>query len=82
MEEKAGEQKERGELKDSPTVDRPEKADKNDPEARALQAGNSAMTREQAKALIESLRSEDRRVQVWAPNKTEQQQGGGAVKTW
>ena len=82
VEEKPGEQKERGELKDSPTVNKPDKPEKADPEAAALQAGNAAMTREQASALIESLRSEDRRVQVWAPEKTEQKQGGSGAKTW
>jgi len=82
VEEKAGDKKERGELKDSPTVDKPDRPDKNDPEAAALQAGNSAMTREQAAALVESLRSEDRRVQVWAPNKTEPSKEGSKTKTW
>ncbi len=82
VEEKPGEQKDRGELKDSPTVDKPDKPEKLDPEAAALQAGNAAMTREQAAALVESLRSEDRRVQVWAPNKSEQKKEGSAAKTW
>jgi len=82
VEEKPGDQKERGELKDSPTVDKPSKPEKVDPEAAALQAGNAAMTREQAAALVESLRSEDRRIQVWAPNKSEQKKEGSAAKTW
>ncbi|MEI7775465.1 MAG: hypothetical protein WCK17_11900, partial [Verrucomicrobiota bacterium] len=82
VEEKPGDQKERGELKDSPTVDKPNKPEKVDPEAAALQAGNAAMTREQAAALVESLRSEDRRIQVWAPNKSEQKKEGSAAKTW
>ncbi len=84
--EQAGEQKERGELKDSPTVDRPEgegnKGDK-EREAQAMQKGMAKMTKEQAQALLEALRSEDRRVQVWAPGKPEpgKEQGRGN-KNW
>ena len=83
VEEKPGEQKERGELKDAPTADKP--ADKNgkEKEAQMAQAGPAKMTWEQAKALLEALRSEDRRVQVWAPGKPEQARDGArAQKTW
>jgi Ca-activated chloride channel family protein len=83
VEEKPGEQKERGELKDSPTADKP--ADKQDKErqAQAMQGGPAKMTKEQAAALMEALRSEDRRVQVWAPGKPEQaREGARSQKTW
>jgi Ca-activated chloride channel family protein len=83
VEEKPGEEKERGELKDSPLVDRPEKGDKKGEESKTAEGGNSKMTKDQAAALLEALRSEDRRVQVWAPNKPEAPSSGArASKTW
>ncbi len=83
VEEKLGDQKERGELKDAPTVEKP--ADKNGKEqqAQTMQAGPAKMTWDQAKALLDALRSEDRRVQVWAPSKQEQARDGArSQKTW
>jgi hypothetical protein len=65
-------------------VDKPngEKEGK-DRQAQAMQGGPVKMTKEQAAALIEALRSEDRRVQVWAPSKQEQaKEGTRAQKTW
>lgn len=86
VEEKAGEQKERGDLKDAPTVDNPGKGDKQEKdaekEAQMAQGGNGKMTREQAAALMEALRSEDRRVQVWAPEKKEGKGVEPKKKTW
>jgi Ca-activated chloride channel family protein len=84
VEEKAGEQKERGELKDSPLVDKPDgNKDGKEQQAQAMQSGPAKMTREQAAALMEALRSEDRRVQVWAPGKQEQaREGARSQKTW
>ncbi len=83
VEEKPGEEKERGELKDSPLVDRPEKGEKKGEESKMAEGGNSKMTKDQAAALLEALRSEDRRVQVWAPNKPEAPSSGArAAKTW
>lgn len=82
VEEKPGEEKERGELKDSPLVDRPDKGEKNNNDSKMAEGGNSKMTREQAAALLEALRSEDRRVQVWAPNKPDAPSGARAGKTW
>ena len=83
VEEKPGEEKERGELKDSPLVDRPEKGEKKDSASKMAEGGNSKMTKDQAAALLEALRSEDRRVQVWAPNKPEAPSSGArAAKTW
>ncbi len=84
VEEKPGEQKERGELKDSPLVDKGEdggKGEKTEKEAQVAQ-GDGKMSREQASALMEALRSEDRRVQVWAPNKPEGQPPARTGKTW
>jgi hypothetical protein len=52
-------------------------------EAQAMQSGPAKMTREQAAALMEALRSEDRRVQVWAPGKQEQaREAARSQKTW
>ena len=84
VEEKAGEQKERGELKDSPLVDKPNgNKDGKEQQAQAMQSGPAKMTKEQATALMEALRSEDRRVQVWAPGKQEQaREGARSLKTW
>lgn len=81
--EKEGDRKERGELKDSPTVDKPEGGkDGKEREAEARSAP-AKMTKEQAAALFEALRSEDRRVQVWAPGKPEPgKDGGRSNKTW
>ena len=44
--------------------------------------GNGKMTKEQAAALLEALRSEDRRVQVWAPNRAEVKESSRSTKTW
>lgn len=85
VEEKAGEQKERGDLKDAPTVDKPDKGDKEgnpEKDAQIAQAADGKMTREQAAALMEALRSEDRRVQVWAPDKQEGPSRERKTKTW
>lgn len=72
--------KERGELKNSP-VDAP---DKPQPEKNGEQqaGGTGKITREQARALLDALRSEDRRVNLWA---TENQKQAGKMregKTW
>ena len=83
VEEKLGDQKERGELKDSPTVDKPADKDGKEQQGQTAQAGPTKMTWEQAKALLDALRSEDRRVQVWAPSKQEQARDGArSQKTW
>jgi Ca-activated chloride channel family protein len=84
VEEKPGEQKERGELKDSPLVDKSDgKKDGKEEQAQAMQSGPAKMTKEQATALMEALRSEDRRVQVWAPGKQEQARDAArSQKTW
>jgi len=82
VEEKPGEQKERGDLKDAPTVDKPDKGDKPEKETQMAQGGDGKMTREQAAALLEALRSEDRRVQVWAPDKQEGKPSERKTKTW
>jgi Ca-activated chloride channel family protein len=83
VEEKPGDQKERGELKDAPTVDKPADKSGKEKEAQMAQAGPAKMTWDQAKALMEALRSEDRRVQVWAPGKPEQaREGARSQKTW
>jgi Ca-activated chloride channel homolog len=82
VEEKPGEQKERGDLKDAPTVDKPDKGPNPEKEAQIAQGGDGKMTREQAAALMEALRSEDRRVQVWAPDKQEGPSRERKTKTW
>lgn len=86
VEQKPGEPKERGDLKDAPMVDKPDQgdpADKNKKESQMAQSGDGKMTREQATALMEALRSEDRRVQVWAPDKPEGQAlSARKKKTW
>ncbi len=84
MEEQPGERKERGELKDSPLADKPDgKKDGKEQQAEAMQAGPAKMTKEQAAALMEALRSEDRRVQVWAPGKQEPgREAARSQKTW
>lgn len=83
VEEKPGEQKERGELKDAPTADKPADKEGKEQQAQAMQTGPAKMTKEQAAALMEALRSEDRRVQVWAPGKPEQtREGARSQKTW
>jgi Ca-activated chloride channel family protein len=83
VEEQPGEQKERGELKDSPTADQPNGSkDGKEQQAQAVPSGPAKMTKEQATALMEALRSEDRRVQVWAPGKQEQaREGARSQKT-
>ena len=84
VEEQPGEQKERGELKDSPLADKPDgNKDGKEQQAQAMQSGPAKMTKEQAAALMEALRSEDRRVQVWAPGKQEQaREATRSQKTW
>jgi Ca-activated chloride channel family protein len=83
VEEKPNEPKERGDLKDAPTVDKPDKGDRPEKESQVAQGGDGKMTREQATALMEALRSEDRRVQVWAPDKPEGQAAASRkTKTW
>ena len=83
VEEKPGDQKERGDLKDSPMVDKPDKGEKGEKETQMAQGGDGKMTRDQAMALMEALRSEDRRVQVWAPDKPEGQAAAAhKKKTW
>jgi Ca-activated chloride channel family protein len=79
-EENLPDQKEKGELKNSP-VDAP---DKSQPEKReeSQAGGNGQITREQARALLEALRSEDRRVNLWT---SENQKQAGKLregKTW
>lgn len=84
VEEQLGDPKERGELKDSPLVDQPDKGDGKDKAEKEAQMAKAEgkMTRDQAKALMDALRSEDRRVQVWTPNKPEGQAGAKTGKTW
>ncbi len=72
--------KERGELKNSP-VDAPDKP-KPEKEQEAQAGGSGKITRDQARALLDALRSEDRRVNLWA---TENQKQAGKMregKTW
>jgi Ca-activated chloride channel family protein len=83
VEEKPNEPKERGDLKDAPTVDKTDKGDRPEKESQVAQGGDGKMTRDQAAALMEALRSEDRRVQVWAPDKPEgTAPASRKTKTW
>lgn len=73
-------QKEKGELKNSP-VDAP---DKQQPEKNAEQqtGGFGKITKEQARALLEALRSEDRRVNLWNSENQKQVGSQREGKTW
>ena len=79
-EEENPEQKERGELKNVPVDGKDGKQEEKKPEQQ--QGGDVKITREQAAALLEALRSEDRRVNLWG---TEQQKNAARTKegkTW
>jgi Ca-activated chloride channel family protein len=72
--EKAGESKPRGELKNDPEqVDPNAVARERARQQGAMQAGGDGrITKAQAAALIEALRSEDRRVHLWTPDAKQQ----------
>ena len=74
-EEKTADSKPRGELKNNPVEGGKQREGKEQSgrEGQA-QAGDGKLSREQAAALIEALRSEDRRVQLWSPDAKQQQQ--------
>ncbi|MEI6713644.1 MAG: VWA domain-containing protein [Verrucomicrobiota bacterium] len=75
-------QKPKGELKNDPVAGEGRKDEKEKGEQQ-VQAGDGKLTREQAAALIEALRSEDRRVQLWTPNLQQQKEARGREgRTW
>lgn len=77
------ESKERGELKDNPTAGEPKKEKPESERYQELPAGPAKLTREQAAALMEALRSEDRRVQLWVPNTQQLKESKGREgRTW
>jgi Ca-activated chloride channel family protein len=73
-------EKERGELKNSP-VDAPDKP-KPEKEQEGQAGGSGKITREQARALLDALRSEDRRVNLWASENQKQAGKMREGKTW
>ncbi len=74
-EEKAGDPKRRGELKNDPVAGgTPEGGKEKGGQEAQAQGGDGKLTKEQASALLEALRSEDRRVQLWTPDAKQQQQ--------
>jgi Ca-activated chloride channel family protein len=87
VEEKAGDAKARGKLQNDPV---PGEGGKNRRdgkesagEAELTNVGDGKLTKEQAAALVEALRSEDRRVQLWTPNDTRQKPARGReMRTW
>lgn len=84
-EESARESKPRGELKSEPVEGEGRQGSKKEgaPQGEPVQAGDGKMTKEQAAALMEALRSEDRRVQLWVPNGRQQQTGRSREgRTW
>lgn len=73
--EPAGESKPRGELKNDPEAVDPKAVERERARQQqsAMQAGGDGkITRAQAEALMEALRSEDRRVHLWAPDAKQQ----------
>ena len=61
---KPGDKKKEGEMKEAPQFDKAEGDAQQQAEAEALAAAEGKMTPQQAKALLDSLRSEDERVQM------------------
>ena len=79
-EEENPEQKERGELKNVPAEGKDGKQEEKKPEQQ--QGGDGKITREQAAALLEALRSEDRRVNLWGTEQQKSPARSKEGKTW
>ena len=79
-EEENPEQKERGELKNVPAEGKDGKQEEKKPEQQ--QGGDGKITREQAAALLEALRSEDRRVNLWGTEQQKNPARSKEGKTW
>ena len=79
-EEENPEQKERGELKNVPVDGEDGKQD--DKKQEQPQGGDGKITSTQAKALLEALRSEDRRVNLWGTEQQKNTARSKEGKTW
>jgi hypothetical protein len=79
--EELPDQKERGELKNSP-ADAPDKPQPEKAGEQQQAGGTGRITREQARALLDALRSEDRRVNLWASENQKQAGKMREGKTW